>query len=262
MGRLSKFWENAYVAYLGRSVTQEAALRWSVFLTTSLWEYTGQIWKTRNEYVHGTASEQAIRILTEMEGTIISLCEEFAENPNMLLPHHHHLFTRLSVTDRLKQGYDDIQCWLRSVEEAWEVLQHHKDVLRNESAWFFITVDKNPTSTALSVSSSPVMKRTNLTTSTVSYPRILSPASSESDSLASAVTSPNFESGHSQVYSGCTDPGTSFVPVPHVTALLNLPSPSLDSNRSSPNYSIVSRLTQHSQTEEILKFPHQDKLPR
>jgi hypothetical protein len=104
MGRISLFWEKAYVAYLGRSITPKAALRWSTFFITSVWEYTRQIWKMRNSSVHGTEAEQATNILTKMKTNIIRLYEEFNHNPNMLLPHHHHLFKRLSLEDHLRQG--------------------------------------------------------------------------------------------------------------------------------------------------------------
>ena len=125
------------MAYLGSSIAPEAALRWSIFFITSVWECTRQIWKARNSSVHVTEAEQATNILTEMKTNIIRLHEEFNHNPNMLLPCHHHLFKRISLEDRLRQGYDDIQCWLRSVAKAREVLQHHKDVLCLESASFF-----------------------------------------------------------------------------------------------------------------------------
>lgn len=36
IGRIRKFWGKAYVAYLGRSIAPEAALRWSIFFITSV----------------------------------------------------------------------------------------------------------------------------------------------------------------------------------------------------------------------------------
>jgi hypothetical protein len=36
IGRIRKFWEKAYVAYLGRSIAPKAALRWSIFFITSV----------------------------------------------------------------------------------------------------------------------------------------------------------------------------------------------------------------------------------
>jgi hypothetical protein len=52
------------------------------------------------------------------------LYQQFGENSAFILPRHHFLFTSRPLEDRLKGSYDTMAAWLRSVDEAIQVLQH------------------------------------------------------------------------------------------------------------------------------------------
>jgi hypothetical protein len=119
---------------------------------------------------------------------LLRLYADFNHNPNILLPRHHHLFKRISLEDRLQQGYDDLQCWLRSVADAREVLQHHEDVLCSESALFFPIASTRSALHTSSGKSSPTTESALLTPSTASQSFVSSSAQLESASLASTVT--------------------------------------------------------------------------
>ena len=136
LGRVSTSWEKAYQAYSGQSATVEAASRWSTALVMSLWEYTRQIWLNRNLQKHDTDEEQAMQTITTQRQKIITLFDNFNNNPHMLLSRHHSLFTQRSLEERLRQPFDDANCWLRSVEETIETRIHHIDILRSEAAEF------------------------------------------------------------------------------------------------------------------------------
>jgi hypothetical protein len=55
----------------------------------------------------------------------------------MLLSRHQFLFTQCSLADRLKQPFNDANCWLRFVAEAIETKDHHVAILMSEAAEFF-----------------------------------------------------------------------------------------------------------------------------
>jgi hypothetical protein len=60
----------------------------------------------------------------------------YESNPAFILPRYHYLFTTQTLEDRLKGSYDAMAAWLRSVEEAVQVLQYH-DTLHQEAAHQF-----------------------------------------------------------------------------------------------------------------------------
>jgi hypothetical protein len=160
LGYVSTSWEKAYQAYSGQSTTLEAALRWSMALVTSLWEYTRQIWLNRNLQKHGMEEEQAMQAITKQKEKIITLFDNFNNNQHMLLPRHHSLFNQHSLEEQLRQPFDDATCWLRLVEEAIETRTHHDDILRTEAENFF---PRNDTT------SPPSPSETVSMVSTVSY---------------------------------------------------------------------------------------------
>jgi len=91
-----------------------------------------------NRILHGATTEKAaMRQLQEFQKVVSQLHSESEISPNMLLPRHHYLFLNKSLYHRLQQPYDDIWCWLRSVEEAHLVLLHQKDQHRMDAHWYF-----------------------------------------------------------------------------------------------------------------------------
>ncbi len=66
-----------------------------------------------------------------------TLYDEHQSNPNIILPRHQHLFTSRTLDQRLQHNYDNITCWIRSVNEAKLALAHHVQQLRVQSSSFF-----------------------------------------------------------------------------------------------------------------------------
>jgi hypothetical protein len=134
LGRVGTSWEKAYHAYSGRSTSEEIASHWSIAFISTLWEYARHIRNQRNSIIYGAEEAQAAQTIANNQQQIQNLFAEFQEDPSMILPHHCHQFTSKSVEDRLNQQFDDMNCWLRSVEEAQAVKEHHVDTLRSEAA--------------------------------------------------------------------------------------------------------------------------------
>jgi hypothetical protein len=59
------------------------------------------------------------------------------DHPDMVLPRHRFLFTSRTPEDRLSSSYDIMATWLRSVNEAIQVLHHHTTSLREAAQRFF-----------------------------------------------------------------------------------------------------------------------------
>jgi hypothetical protein len=96
------------------------------------------LWHHRNGVVHGaTVDEQVQPRLSHLRDQITQHYATFSENPNYLLARHHRLFTSRPVEERINTLYDAMAAWLRSVEEALQVVQHHDDRLREASQAFF-----------------------------------------------------------------------------------------------------------------------------
>jgi hypothetical protein len=96
------------------------------------------MWKHRNEVVHGaTVEEQTQRQLTQLRSRITSYYAEYERNPALVLPRHSCLFTSRTEEERHQSSYDSMSAWLRSVEEALQVVQHHDAHLREMSRVFF-----------------------------------------------------------------------------------------------------------------------------
>ncbi len=129
LGRVSAYWEKAYQVFSGTFAAEELAFRWSVSFISALWEYTRCIWGQRNLFTHGTEETQATQTIAAIQQRIKTLFAGFQEDSNMILSRHHHLFTSRSLADRLKQPFDDMTCWIRLVEEAQAIKEHHVDTL-------------------------------------------------------------------------------------------------------------------------------------
>jgi cytoskeletal protein RodZ len=81
--------------------------------------------------------EQVNRQLDTLRQRITTYYQAYADNPNMILSPHHYLFTSRTLEERLSSPYDIMAAWIRSVEEAIQVLQHHTASLRAEAHQIF-----------------------------------------------------------------------------------------------------------------------------
>jgi len=61
----------------------------------------------------------------------------YEENPSIALPRHQFLFTSRTAEERIKTSYVSMAAWLRSVDEAIQVLRQHDANLREVSHTFF-----------------------------------------------------------------------------------------------------------------------------
>jgi hypothetical protein len=105
-----------------------------------LWKFSRDLWKFRNEVVHGaTIEDQATRQLEQLKAKITQYYTKFYDNPDFVLGRHKFLFQSRSMEERLQASYDTMASWIRSVEEAIKVVCHHEDNLRELTQVFFPT---------------------------------------------------------------------------------------------------------------------------
>jgi hypothetical protein len=138
LGRISSKWEVAVRYYNKQHADPTTANVWAPQAILILWKYTKSLWLHRNKIVHGRNGEEtAARLLRDLHEEVRQLYDTFQANPAFLLPRHHYLFTNRSLDQRLRMPYDNITCWLRSVEEAQQALNLHESILRNNYSRFF-----------------------------------------------------------------------------------------------------------------------------
>jgi hypothetical protein len=138
LGRISSKWASAVLQYQTSSQHRDGGLNWSSLFITALWKFSRALWNNRNEVVHGaTVEEQAARQLTQLRNNITTMYHNYESNPAFILPRHHYLFTTRTLEDRLKGSYDTMAAWLRTVEEAVQVLQYHNTLHQEASRQFF-----------------------------------------------------------------------------------------------------------------------------
>jgi len=137
LGRVSTKWASAVSQY-HLTPLQDGGLQWTSIFIAALWSFSKSMWKHRNEVVHGaTVEEQTQRQLTQLRSRITSYYADYARNPALVLPRHSCLFTSRTEEERHQSSYDSMSAWLRSVEEALQVVQHHDAHLREMSRVFF-----------------------------------------------------------------------------------------------------------------------------
>jgi len=104
----------------------------------ALWKYSKALWAFQNEIAHGaTVEEQVNRQLDTLWQQITTYYQAYADNSNMILSRHHYLFTTRTIEERLSSPYDIMAAWIRSVEEAIQVLQHNTASLKAEAHQIF-----------------------------------------------------------------------------------------------------------------------------
>ncbi len=155
LGRLSIKWEKAVVAYAARESNIQRPHLWSSQAIHCLWKFARSMWTHRNSIVHGTdAQTSAARILQELQDQVRSLYDDYNANPQIILPSSSHLFTSRTLDQRLRHNYDNINCWLRSVQEAQLDLTHHVRQLQVQSSCYFVPAQFLPHTTQVYDSSS------------------------------------------------------------------------------------------------------------
>jgi hypothetical protein len=138
LGRVSKKWASAVVQSSQPSPPRDGGLNWSSLFIAALWQFSRALWKRRNEEVHGaTVEEQATRQLAQLRDSITTMYNQFNENQAIILPRYRYLFTSNTLENRLKGSYDTMAAWLRSVEEAIQVLQYQEANYQAEARRFF-----------------------------------------------------------------------------------------------------------------------------
>jgi hypothetical protein len=138
LGWISKQWARAVQHYVPPRAHNDGSLHWASIFIVALWKYSKALWAFRNEIVHGaTVEEQVNRQLDTLRQRITTYYQAYADNPNMILSPHHYLFTSRTLEERLSSPYDIMAAWIRSVEEAIQVLQHHTASLRAEAQQIF-----------------------------------------------------------------------------------------------------------------------------
>jgi hypothetical protein len=66
-----------------------------------------------------------------------SLYNQFRATPHFILQRHHYLFKACTLKQRLQLDIDCTNCWIISVEEAIQTLNHHKTQQQINSSRFF-----------------------------------------------------------------------------------------------------------------------------
>ncbi len=95
----------------------------------------------RNQVVHGrTDQEVATKIKESIHNQVRNLYTTFQTDPNFILSRHHYLFTNRSLEQHLNLDIDSFTCWLRSVDDAQQVLLHHNTNLQLQSNRFFAPI--------------------------------------------------------------------------------------------------------------------------
>ena len=126
LGRISKLWASALCQYKHPSPPLDGGLHWVSQSILALWQYSRDLWKFRNEIVHGaTVEAQAARRISTLRDTITMHYEAYATHSTIILPRHQFLFESRPLEERVRGSYDAMAAWIRSVEEAISVQQHN-----------------------------------------------------------------------------------------------------------------------------------------
>jgi len=129
---------SAVVQSTQQSPPRDGGLNWSSLFIAALWKFSRALWTRRNEEVHGaTVEEKATRQLAQLRDNITTMHNQFNEKQAIILPRHRYLFTSITLENRLKGSYDNMAAWLRSVEEAIQVLQYQEAQYQVEACRFF-----------------------------------------------------------------------------------------------------------------------------
>jgi hypothetical protein len=129
-GHLCQSWRDMYLHTLPSQTKQpeQKALLWCRRVICAIWDYSLSLWEARNAVVHGQTSLQldnkAIRTLRQQVKTFYLRVET---DPRLLPANRLHLFDKsLLATQQLSKP--QLQCWIRSVEEAIHTQSFRNDI--------------------------------------------------------------------------------------------------------------------------------------
>ncbi len=144
-GRISKKWYNAYQCLCHNSgVSRDSAL-WSSYLISSIIKYTTLLWQYRCGVLHGhTKMESEQKLLQSLCNEITILYQEYSSDPFMIPRSLSTLFTSQTLTEQLQYNRDNLECWLRSVQEAKATQLAFHECLAHTAKTFFNARTRNP----------------------------------------------------------------------------------------------------------------------
>jgi hypothetical protein len=138
MGRLSRHWGTAVAMFKKEPNDATSNTKWTSQAIACFWKYLRSEWAYRNTVVHGSNDqEMAEKIKKAATDKITDFYNTFRTTPNFILSRHRYLFTSRTLDQRLKLDIDSLNCWIRSVEDAIQALQHHNNQQRLQSDRFF-----------------------------------------------------------------------------------------------------------------------------
>jgi hypothetical protein len=137
LGHISQKWARATQAYQTDRPPNDI-MYWVTQVIHQLWIFTRNMWKHRNEIVHGATAEEAANIILRRLTAQVELhYQAYHDNPSYVLPRHSHLFTQRTCLQWIHQSYEYIQCWLQSVDEALALLKFQEAQLQTTASQFF-----------------------------------------------------------------------------------------------------------------------------
>jgi hypothetical protein len=137
LGRISKKWHDAMKALLPPTQPY-CRLQWGSHLINALWQFTKSIWHHQNALVHGAdAAASAQSILNGLRDRVRAHYHAYQECSGYVLARHQYLFMSRTLDQRLSVSYDYLNCWLRSVDEAWLALEIHISSQQSAARQFF-----------------------------------------------------------------------------------------------------------------------------
>jgi hypothetical protein len=137
-GRMSHQWGAAVASFRNKPNDTTSNTMWTAQAIAIFWKYLRSEWAYRNTVVHGSNDKEiAAQIKKASTDKVKEYYHTFRTTPNFILSRHQYLFTSRTLDQRLKLDIDSLNCWIRSVEDAIQALQHHNNQQRLHSARFF-----------------------------------------------------------------------------------------------------------------------------
>ena len=140
-GRLSKLWGEAiYFTQPGNDIAErkkqsDASVRWLIRL---LLQFTTDIWKHRNEVLHGaTTAEQQQKLTKLIHSKVVEAFDNYNRTPTIISYRNKYLFEKKTLLQRLQGDDDALLGWLNTVEVAITTHEIEQSTARENAARFF-----------------------------------------------------------------------------------------------------------------------------
>jgi hypothetical protein len=130
-GHISQKWKDNFRASISGKTSVQDSHTWAKNLILANWAYSKSIWASRNAVVHGRgAMETEGRTIATLKRSIRELYLMFQKDKYCVPYTRTHLFARpLLILQQLPK--ENMQCWIRSVEEAVST-QQSREALHGE----------------------------------------------------------------------------------------------------------------------------------